>query len=120
MDYSKLDLESIRLLNKINALLKQKAIGIDSLCQCDLETIQIDGPPGTPAELVQYVENKKFCAILRKHNLSDDYELHENLLFFLCIHPDLALEKIMLRKLRVALKRIDENEYCRSLGTEPR
>ncbi len=120
MDYSKLDNESIRLLNKINLHLRQKSIAIDSLCQGDLETIQIEGAPGQPAELVQYIDNKKLCAILRKHKLSDDYELHENLLFFLCIHPDIALEKIMIRKLRVALKRIDENEYCKSLGTELR
>ena len=58
--------------------------------------------------------------MLRTHKLDDEYELYENLLFFWCIHPDLALDKLMLRKLRVSLTKVKDCEYYRSLGTDVR
>ena len=82
--------------------------------------IQVSGGSSTDGETVQYIEDTNFCKLLRNAKVDDDYELHENLLFFLCIHPNAAMSKIMLRKLRVTLSKVKDNSYYQTLGMDLR
>ena len=119
MDFTKLDKTSVRLLNSIIQHLAMNDIdGVEAFLGPNIKTIEID--TSNRVEQIAYIEQDVFCEILRKNRLNDDYDLYENLLFFICVHPQMAVNKIMVRKLWVALKKVGENSYYRSLGTELR
>lgn len=56
------------------------------------------------------------ATVLWRLRLFEDYEVPESLLFTVCIDQNLALDKIMIWKLKVLLKKVASNGYCKSLG----
>jgi len=47
-------------------------------------------------ETIEYVEQKQLANLMRKHKITDDYDLTEALMFMLCIDQNMALDKILI------------------------
>ena len=122
LDFAKLNQKTIRFFNKLIKYIAMNFATIDPLISSIVKVLEIETDDGQ-TELVEYVDQKELCTILREKKILNEYDLGENyeeVLIFLSIDPDYSLDKLMVRKLRVALKKVRESKYCSYIGAELR
>ena len=100
----------------------------------NIKIVEIVDSKGTPTD-IEYVHEDQISKLLRenyvylekkdaktgevgkfKSRIIKEMELHENLQFLICISPNRALDKIMVKKLMSLLRSWANNEYIRSIG----
>jgi hypothetical protein len=120
MDYNKLEGPSIRIFNRIIKYMKRHKISdvVDFLCKENWDLIEVVGKE--KRDNIQVIEATKMRDILRnKDIIGYGEDLNDNFAEFLEVSPEYS-NIIMVRKLKKALKDIENCRYFQRFGVDRR
>lgn len=120
MNFEKLDMKSFRIINRILIFMKKRKLqNFSEVFKDKIKEIEVIDKDDK-ANSIEYVSADDLNEALVENKIVRDYELHENLQFFLCLSSDKAFDKIMIKKLNKMIEMCKDNEYVLSIGPNKR
>jgi hypothetical protein len=117
LDYSKLDYKSYRIANRIQIILSKNNVNtITPLIESYIKTVDIEAKG--KINQVQYISADDLNKVFKEFKIARELDLPEKLNFLLCISPNMALDKIMIKKLEKFLAMTKDNKYVSYIGTK--